>query len=553
MVGPYRAGQASAPNELGARDGLVDELIQQFADPLAFYRELVQNGIDAGATSLAVTLAFEPDAADPSRGTALVSVRDDGCGMGRETLEEELTVLFRSGKEGQKDKIGKFGVGFVSVLAVRPLLVVVRTSQGRGEQWTLHLHPDQSYELFQAQGGGASGTTVTLHVPLERAAYGAFVEGSERALIKWCRHVEVPLRFAASVLGEGAPLREARIDRPFGLDALVVAERIEDDGKTRVVAGLPHDGQPYLAFFNRGLLLYETTSDVLGAVHVKILDSRLEHTLSRDNVRRDEHYEHAMRVARLVVDEVLPARARDALSAVAEGRRAEPRPDAVLAALARAELPLSPDEVPVALLHPCAGRRTISARALARAGGFASMRASAVTEALAGAERPVVDLRVADDPVRYCEQLAALAGVPIELAEDAITLAEPVEASGSDRAMLDVFARVLAGTLRAPEAPRLVLLRGALAKQRVFVAGDGEPPAILTLEQARRDPFRRFRRPPLWLDAEAPVVRAARAAAAREPELAGALLARAVLVAYGSLDEASDDRWLAASLTELER
>ncbi|MCZ7683399.1 MAG: ATP-binding protein [Sandaracinaceae bacterium] len=120
---------------------------------------------------------LQPDASDEARGTATVSVRDDGCGMGREILEEQLTVLFRSGKEGRR-KIGKFGVGFVSVLAVQPKLVAVKSSQGKGEQWTLHLHPDQTYELFRAEGGGASGTTVTLHVPMEKGALASFVEGT---------------------------------------------------------------------------------------------------------------------------------------------------------------------------------------------------------------------------------------------------------------------------------------------------------------------------------------------------------------------------------------
>lgn len=551
MVSPYRGAETSAPASPGQKEGLVDELIKQFADPLAFYRELVQNGIDAGATSLAVTLSFEPDASDEARGTLLVSVRDDGCGMGREILEEQLTVLFRSGKEGQEGKIGKFGVGFVSVLAVKPKLVAVKSSQGKGEQWTLHLHPDQTYELFRAEGGGASGTTVTLHVPMEAGALGSFVEGSERALLTWCRHIEVPLRLVASVSGQGAPLREVRVDRPFGLEAVVHVEVTADSGRTRVVAGLPEDGQPYLAFFNRGLLLHETRSDVLGAVAVKIQDARLEHTLSRDNVRRDEHYERVMRLARRVVDEDLPAHAAEVLSQLAEKKREEPRVDTLLLALTRAELELSADEVRVALLHPHAGRRSTSLRALLRADGLGASRASELTEALARAGRPVADLGVAIAWETYRRALSALAGAELELAEAAVTLATPIEPRGSDLAMLEVLARVLGKAHRAPAAPRLVRLRGGVTGSTIFVAGEGEPPAILSHEDARRDPFRRLRRPPLWIDAGAPIVAAARRAAEREPELAGALLARAVLLAHGSLDEGRDEGWIAAALEEL--
>jgi molecular chaperone HtpG len=60
---PYRAGGAHAagPADEG---GLVSEVVRQFADPYSFYRELVQNSIDAGATKIAVRVV--DDAADRS-------------------------------------------------------------------------------------------------------------------------------------------------------------------------------------------------------------------------------------------------------------------------------------------------------------------------------------------------------------------------------------------------------------------------------------------------------------------------------------------------------
>jgi len=60
-MGAYRDGHGTGPALDGQGDGLVDELIRQFADPLAFYRELVQNSIDAGATSIGVSLGWDPD------------------------------------------------------------------------------------------------------------------------------------------------------------------------------------------------------------------------------------------------------------------------------------------------------------------------------------------------------------------------------------------------------------------------------------------------------------------------------------------------------------
>ena len=545
--GPYRAGRAREPAAPGRSAGLVDELIQQFADPLAFYRELVQNSIDAGARAIAVTVSFEPDPSDASAGLASVAVRDDGSGMSREVLEEQLTVLFRSAKEKQEGKIGKFGVGFVSVLAVRPRLVIVRTSEGRGEQWTMHLAADQTYELFRAEGGGASGTTVTLQVPMAREAFDAFVEGSRRALERWCRHVQVPVRWVAHVLGASAPLSEARIDRPLGLpDALVSVEA--EDGPTRIVAGLPKDAEPYLACFNRGLLLYESSLDHFGAVAVKIQDPRLEHTLSRDDVRRDACFERAMRFARRVIDEELTAKVRALAGELADRRRLEPPLDRLLAAADAARLDLPPSALRFPLLHPLGGVRAAPASALSRSDCYVASQASPLTEALAEAEGLVIDLSVAAAPELYRSQLSALAGRTLTPPEATLTLATPVEPSGADLAMLEALTRILAATVRAPSRPRLVELRGALAGHVHYVTGE---PGLLREDDARRDPFRRIARPSLLLDARTPLSARARAVAESEPLLAGALLARAVLLDHGSLDEATDDGWLDASLAQL--
>src|SRR4029079_18431204 len=93
----------------------VTQMVRQFADALAFYRELVQNSIDAGATAIDVRVVMETDGdAGP---TLRVVVSDDGCGMDRAAIESCLLVLFRSSKDGDATKIGKFGVGFFSVFA----------------------------------------------------------------------------------------------------------------------------------------------------------------------------------------------------------------------------------------------------------------------------------------------------------------------------------------------------------------------------------------------------------------------------------------------------
>jgi hypothetical protein len=536
---PYRGGTASDPGAPAHDDdGIVDELIHQFADPLAFYRELIQNSVDAGATSIAITASFEPS-------MARVSVRDDGCGMDRAILEEQLTVLFRSTKDKDDTKIGKFGIGFVSVLAIDPKLVAVRTSVGKGEEWTLHLARDQSYELFRAEGGGSAGTTVTLHIPMEEAAFSAFVENSERALTKWCRHIQIPVRLVASVLGAPAPMREVRIDRPFGLDAIAVVDATGNGGRTRVVAGLPIDGQAYLAFFNRGLLLHETSHETFGKVAAKVLDPGLEHTLSRDNVRRDDHYERAMRFARHVIDDVLTERAVALMREVAEGKVSAPKIDVLHEAIMLAGLEVSDAD----MRFPILGGGSVSARALKKEKRvWAALERDPIVDALGDAV--VLDLHAAERPEVYLAVLSSYAGRAIAIAKDELTLVSAIDPSASDLVLLERVGAVLDHLGPAPIDLRFVTLAGAAAGA-LTISGAGRPPCVLEPQHISRDPFALLGRPPLWLNAGSPLVAAARERAARDLDLAAAILARAILVDRHAIDEAKDDQWLEHAMAKV--
>jgi hypothetical protein len=534
---PYRAG--GGRRRAAADDGgLVGELIQQFADPLAFYRELVQNSIDAGATAVAVTVAKEGDA-------VRVSVRDDGRGMDREILENRLTVLFRSGKEERDDAIGKFGIGFVSVLAVAPDLVEVRSATGDGVRWTLQLHPDRTYELFRAPGSGR-GTTVLLHLPAG-TDFEALAEGSETALRTWCEHTEIPIRLLVQVAGEAEARRQVRVDRPFGV-ASVLSVDVERGG-TRVAIGLPEAEQPpQIAFYNRGLLLHRASDRHFGGLRIKVLDARLEHTLSRDNVREDEHHRRALQVVRhvLAVDF-----ARALLEALREAAETWTPTDGaryvdLVRAFARADLELSRPDFPLPLVHRDGGQGHATVRAVRRRGAFGvGGGGSSVSAALAASGTPVLPLEIFGQ-ARVLEEL--LEDPPLDV-ETAYTLASPVEATGPDLVLLEEVDRLLDRAHRPNRALRFVEVEG-LGAGALFVSGTtAGPPALLRAEEAATDPFRLLFRPPLWLNAGHPTVRAARTLAATAPRRAGALLARAILrAAPVQLDGDLDDAWLVTSL-----
>src|SRR3989338_6510013 len=112
--------------------GMVLDLVNQFSDTLAFYRELIQNSIDAGSNRIDVSLEYvlEPG----GQGKAVMRVEDDGGGMDEDIIDNFLLVLFKSSKENDLTKIGKFGVGFLSVFAPKPSLGRASTSQNKEKQ-----------------------------------------------------------------------------------------------------------------------------------------------------------------------------------------------------------------------------------------------------------------------------------------------------------------------------------------------------------------------------------------------------------------------------------
>src|SRR5262245_4676252 len=292
-MAPYRSREQSSAAAPAPETGLVEELVRQFPDPYAFLRELIQNGIDAGATAIEVRIDLL------ANGTVTSQVCDDGSGMTREVIEGPLLTLFSSSKEDDTTKIGKYGVGFVSVFAVEPDEVEVlswRSTEAEASSWSIRLFPDHSYELSAAEPRAGSGTRVTLVHRMDAARFARHVEQAGAALRRWCKHVRCPTEMVVlGLAGEDGPRRE-RIDRPLGVrSAASVPVR---DGETAIVVGCPVDppgeeacdSSQFAGFYNRGLTIHESTTERfegLERLRFKIDSPELSHTLSRDDVRRD--------------------------------------------------------------------------------------------------------------------------------------------------------------------------------------------------------------------------------------------------------------------------
>lgn len=524
-TGPYRAG-GPREDDAEVEGGIVSDLVKQFADPLAFYRELVQNAIDAETEEVVVALKHGPGQ------PVVISVTDRGEGMDQETLQEKLLVLFRSGKEDQEDKIGKFGVGFVSVLAMNPERVTVRTSKGDGKSHVLHLHRDHSYELFEAGGGKRSGTTVSLTVQLAEEEIPGLVSRSQQALARWCRFAQTPIHFRE--VRQGEVVSEARIDRPLRF-AEAEVQVTHAEGDTRVVVALLDAKGQYAGFFNQGLLLHETRSPfggILDGVRFIVQDARLEHTLSRDDVRRDRHFRRALNlVERVIEKQLIPA----ALMKLAEhAETTTPDHARLLARLVAAmpALPLDVRDFTLRQLTPVDGKRGVRVRDVRRKLVLAD-RSDALSRRLVEEGWAVVSAAV--------RPVLERAEISFSSSHGDFTWLGAVETEPADEALLASLSEQLDAAGRRPTSVAMVQVIGA-AERRPYLPGSPPAKEALVEGELGADPFRLVVRPGLLLNVAGAALREARRMAESDPQVAAALLARDVLLAHDRLDGRADQK-----------
>ena len=276
--------------------GVVENLVTQFSSALDCFRELVQNSIDAGSSRVEVWSEYQ--AGDGHMGTIIFHVDDYGEGMDEAIIDEQLTRLFASAKENDLTKIGKFGIGFISVFALEPRAVLVNTGRG-GEYWEILFHEDRSFSKTTLDVP-VEGTQVTIFMEGDYHRYREQTDGVRETLNKWCAHSETEVTYEdrSPPGGDFSDIEE--INAPFEVEG-DCPTHIEVPG-TEIV--MSYTDKPVYGFYNRGLTLAwsEVGEQVFSierasrfkSISVKIKSRYLEHTLSRETVMRDENYEKAM-------------------------------------------------------------------------------------------------------------------------------------------------------------------------------------------------------------------------------------------------------------------
>ncbi|MBI2892735.1 MAG: ATP-binding protein [Deltaproteobacteria bacterium] len=517
---------------------LVEDLVHQFTDPYAFYRELIQNAIDAGSNRIEVTLRYSPT---PSAGVTTAQVQDWGEGMTREIVERFLLTKFRSSKEDDLTKIGKFGIGFMSVFACAPELVVVETGRD-GEDLRVLLHPDRSYEIL-ACPEPIEGTRVSVHKDMSVADYRDFVARSHDSVRRWCKHSEADVTFAAgdengSSPGPGEPVRE-----PLALDTAFQVEYREEG--TVIVAGPSRDErQTFAGFYNRGLTLLETAEPLAPGVDFKILSRYLEHTLTRDDIRRDKGFARAMKLLGKLVEGALEDRLKVELRALAEKAEDD---GTYWRTLSWASRRLDPDH----LWFPLALGGAVDGRALRRSakkhGLLYARRAPSDPLLLALAGEGALVLRHDDWTLKIAEQVTKSKRA---LAHEGHTVASPGQGASTD--VETVLAAAVGALLAAAGARTRTTMMADVCgagflQPAVLVDAAGEPTAS---KRSVSSPFKRGCPEVLCLNRAHARITAALRLSAKSKELAALLVARGLASSWAALDDRADHRLTEAALSQ---
>jgi len=180
-------------------------------DKLA-YTALTDDKVGINRDGFAITILRDKD-------TRTLTVSDNGIGMTKEEMEENLGTICKSGSLGFKqqmeksediDIIGQFGVGFYAAFMVAEKVTVISKKYGEDTAWKWESNGADGYSIEEAQRN-APGTDVimTLKADTEDDKYSRFLEEYEiRQLVKkYSDYLRYPIRMLVSKsrLKEDAP------------------------------------------------------------------------------------------------------------------------------------------------------------------------------------------------------------------------------------------------------------------------------------------------------------------------------------------------------------
>ena len=174
-----------------------------------FLRELISNCSDAidkrhymSLTDSSLSADFKIELA-PNSAERTLTITDNGCGMTRAEMEENLGTIAKSGTLEFKEKqnsaeslIGQFGVGFYSAFMVADKVTVISRKVGETVANKWESSGADGYTVTQCERENA-GTEIILHLKPddEDCAYGDFTDEHTltRLVKKYSDYIRYPI------------------------------------------------------------------------------------------------------------------------------------------------------------------------------------------------------------------------------------------------------------------------------------------------------------------------------------------------------------------------
>ena len=167
-------------------------------DKLA-YLSLTDQNVGLNRSDFAIDIAVDEK-------ERLLTVSDNGIGMSREDMEENLGTIAKSGslqfkkdmdQQEDIDIIGQFGVGFYSAFMVADAVTVISKKYGSDEAWMWQSSGADGYTITACEKD-AAGTQVIMHLKAdtEDENYSRFLQEHElRSLVrKYSDYIRYPIR-----------------------------------------------------------------------------------------------------------------------------------------------------------------------------------------------------------------------------------------------------------------------------------------------------------------------------------------------------------------------
>lgn len=180
------------------------ELISNASDAIdkLYYQSLTENLSDVERSQLKIEIDLDHE-------QRKITIRDNGLGMSKEELEENLGTIAKSGslafkkkledsesKEEDVDIIGQFGVGFYSAFMVAKEVEVVSKKYGESQAYLWRSNASDGYTIEETDKD-TNGTSITLYLKdnTDEENYDEYVQAFaiENLVKKYSDYIRYPI------------------------------------------------------------------------------------------------------------------------------------------------------------------------------------------------------------------------------------------------------------------------------------------------------------------------------------------------------------------------